>query len=102
MREADARMLAALRRWSVVLDSAFRIPGTNIRFGLDPVLGLIPGMGDVTTPFFSAVLLLQAVRLRIPKKVRRKALAPGRYRLDLVVTGGGQRATDRATVRVRR
>jgi hypothetical protein len=74
MREADARMLAALRRWSVVLDSAFRIPGTNIRFGLDPVLGLIPGMGDVTTPFFSAVLLLQAVRLRIPKIVQLRML----------------------------
>ena len=74
MREADARMLAALRRWSVVLDSAFRIPGTNVRFGLDPVLGLVPGMGDVTTPLFSAVLLLQAVRLRIPKVVQLRML----------------------------
>ncbi len=74
MREADARMLAALRRWSVVLDSAFRIPGTRIRFGLDPVLGLIPGMGDLTTPLFSAVLLLQAVRLRIPRIVQLRML----------------------------
>jgi len=74
MREADARMLAALRRWSVVLDSAFRIPGTTVRFGLDPVLGLVPGMGDVTTPLFSAVLLLQAVRLRIPKVVQLRML----------------------------
>jgi hypothetical protein len=74
MREADARMLAALRRWSVVLDSAFRIPGTSVRFGLDPVLGLVPGMGDVTTPLFSAVLLLQAVRLRIPKVVQLRML----------------------------
>ena len=74
MREADARMLAALRRWSAVLDTAFRIPGTNVRFGLDPVLGLVPGMGDVTTPLFSAVLLLQAVRLRIPKVVQLRML----------------------------
>lgn len=74
MREADARMLAALRRWSVVLDSAFRIPGTSVRFGMDPVLGLVPGMGDVTTPLFSAVLLLQAVRLRIPKVVQLRML----------------------------
>lgn len=74
MREADARMLAALRRWSVVLDSAFRIPGTSVRFGMDPVLGLVPGMGDLTTPLFSAVLLLQAVRLRIPKVVQLRML----------------------------
>ena len=42
------------------------------------------------------------LRLRIPKKVRGKALKPGRYKLELVVTGGGQRATDTAPVTVRR
>ena len=42
------------------------------------------------------------LRLRIPKTVRRKALKPGRYTLTLVVTGGGQSATDRATVTVGR
>jgi hypothetical protein len=42
------------------------------------------------------------LRLRIPKKVGRKALKPGRYKLTLVVTGGGQSATDTATVTVRR
>ena len=74
MRESDARTLAALRKWSVLLDSAFRVPGTNFRFGLDPVLGLIPGVGDITTPFFSALLLLHAVRLRIPKVVQLRML----------------------------
>ncbi len=74
MRESELRTLAALRKWSVLLDSAFRVPGTNLRFGLDPILGLIPGMGDLTTPFFSAVLLLQAVRLRIPKVVQLRML----------------------------
>jgi len=42
------------------------------------------------------------LRLRIPKKLRGKALKPGRYKLTLVVTGGGQRATDTATVTVGR
>jgi uncharacterized protein DUF4112 len=74
MRESDARTLAALRKWSVILDSAFRVPGTNLTFGLDPILGLIPGLGDVTTPFFAALLLLHAVRLRIPRVVQLRML----------------------------
>src|SRR3954465_8050075 len=74
MRESDARTVAALRKWSVLLDSAFRVPGTNFSFGLDPVLGLIPWIGDLTTPLFSAVLLLHAVRMRIPKIVQLRML----------------------------
>ena len=56
----------ALRRWAVLLDSAFRIPGTRIRFGLDAIIGLIPGIGDISTPAFAAMILLQAVRMRLP------------------------------------
>ena len=58
--------LDALRRWAVLLDSAFRIPGTRIRFGLDAIIGLIPGLGDISTPAFAGLLLLQAVRMRLP------------------------------------
>ncbi len=60
----------ALRRWAVLLDSAFRVPGTRFRFGLDAILGLIPGLGDITTPTFSALILLQAVRMRLPLVVQ--------------------------------
>jgi hypothetical protein len=74
VRESDARTLAALRKWSVLLDSAFRVPGTKLTFGLDPILGLVPGLGDLTTPFFAALLLLQAVRLRIPRVVQLRML----------------------------
>ena len=74
MRESDVRTLAALRKWSVLLDSAFRVPGTNLTFGLDPILGLIPGIGDLTTPFFAALLLVHAVRLRIPRVVQLRML----------------------------
>ncbi|MGH9371441.1 MAG: DUF4112 domain-containing protein, partial [Vicinamibacterales bacterium] len=35
--------LDALRRWAVLLDSYFRVPGTSIRFGLDAIIGLVPG-----------------------------------------------------------
>ncbi len=72
MAEADPRTLAALRKWSVLLDSAFRVPGTQVTFGLDPILGLIPGLGDLTTPLFSALLLLHGVRLRIPRIIQLK------------------------------
>jgi hypothetical protein len=62
--------LDALRRWAVLLDSAFRIPGTGIRFGLDAIVGLIPGLGDLSTPAFAALLLVQAVRMRLPVVVQ--------------------------------
>ena len=58
--------LDALRRWAVLLDSRFRVPGTSIRFGLDAIIGLIPGIGDISTPVFAALLLVQAARMRLP------------------------------------
>ena len=70
MREQDVRTLQALRKWSVLLDSAFRVPGTQMTFGLDPILGLIPGLGDLTTPFFAGLLLLHAVRMKIPRVIQ--------------------------------
>ena len=50
----------------MLLDSQFRVPGTNIRFGLDAIIGLIPGIGDISTPIFAGLLLLQGVRMRLP------------------------------------
>lgn len=61
--------MLALRKWATLLDSAFRVPGTQMRFGLDPVVGLIPGIGDIVTGFFSVMMLVHAVRLRVPKVV---------------------------------
>jgi len=65
----DDPALPALRKWAVLLDSAFQVPGTKMRFGLDPIVGLIPGIGDLVTAFFSVMILLHSVRLRIPKIV---------------------------------
>ena len=47
---------------SDLLDSKFRIPGTNIRFGLDFIIGLVPYAGDVVTYGFSSILVLSMVR----------------------------------------
>ena len=66
----QSAMHDALRRWAVLLDSAFRVPGTRIRFGLDAILGLVPGLGDISTPIFAAMILVQAVRMRLPLVVQ--------------------------------
>ena len=62
-------MMPLLRSWAELLDSRFRIPGTNIRFGIDPILSLIPGLGDLASPVFAVALLLQGVRQRVPRVV---------------------------------
>ena len=69
MDGSNDRALVALRKWAVLLDSAFQVPGTRWRFGLDPIVGLLPGAGDLVTGFFSVMILLHSVRLRIPKVV---------------------------------
>jgi hypothetical protein len=45
---------------SRVLDTWFRVPGTNIRFGLDGIIGLIPGIGDVLAGLASCIIVLAA------------------------------------------
>lgn len=64
------RNLEALRRWATLLDSAFRVPGTSIRFGLDAIIGLVPGLGDLSTPVFAAILLVTGLRMRLPAIVQ--------------------------------
>jgi len=65
----DPRGLESLRRWARIFDSAFRIPGTQITFGLDPILGLVPGLGDVASPVFSLFFVWHGFRLGVPKVV---------------------------------
>jgi hypothetical protein len=62
--------LEALRRWAVILDTLFRVPGTSIRFGLDGIIGLIPGVGDLASPAYTALLLVEGLRLRVPAVVQ--------------------------------
>lgn len=62
--------LKALRHVSRLLDSAFVLPGTDIRIGLDPLLGLVPGLGDLTSPLFAMALLWQSRDLGIPRVVQ--------------------------------
>ena len=51
---------STLQRLEFLLDEAFRIPGTQVRFGIDGVVGLIPGFGDVLAGLLSLVIPLAA------------------------------------------
>jgi len=61
------RELERLRVLARVLDSAVAIPGTRYRFGLDAIVGLVPGIGDAIGAIFSIYIIFQAARLGVPK-----------------------------------
>lgn len=68
----------ALRRMQVVanlLDTAFVIPGTNRRVGIDAIIGLVPGIGDVVTTIFSSYVIWEARNLGISRFAIGKMLA---------------------------
>jgi hypothetical protein len=62
-------MLASL------LDDFFRIPGTSWRFGLDPLVGLIPGFGDLITSVASFLIIFAAWQRRMPKVTMARMMA---------------------------
>ncbi len=60
--------LEPLFKWlALIMDEFLRIPGTKFRFGLDPLIGLVPGIGDTGSALVSAFALIQAARLGVPK-----------------------------------
>jgi hypothetical protein len=60
--------LEALFRWlAVVMDNFLRFPGTKLRFGVDPIIGLLPGIGDAASAIISTLALVYAARYRLPK-----------------------------------
>jgi hypothetical protein len=67
-REAPAS-LAAARVLARLLDDAIPIPGTEWRIGIDPLLGLVPGIGDVLAAVLSSWLVVIAARLGAPRVV---------------------------------
>ena len=61
--------LDLLRRWAVLLDSVFRVPGTRIRFGMDALIGLVPGLGDLSAPIYTSFIIATGFRMRVPPVV---------------------------------
>jgi hypothetical protein len=71
-RPSSPSSLASLQRVRAVaslLDDALRVPGTNIRFGIDPLIGLVPGLGDLLGGAASAYIILEAARVGAPASV---------------------------------
>lgn len=62
--------LATLERIASLLDDRFQIPGTSIRFGLDPILGLVPGVGDFVAAGSAVYMIYVAGRLGVPLATR--------------------------------
>ena len=49
------------------MDNVFVIPGTNVRFGFDSIIGLFPGIGDAIGALISSVLIAHAAKVGVPK-----------------------------------
>lgn len=65
----QSKDLSLARFIADLLDQRFTIPGTSIRIGLDPLLGLIPGIGDTIANLAGSAILLIAAQYRLPKVV---------------------------------
>ncbi len=66
-KEILEEKLTRLRQLSENLDESFTIPGTNIKFGIDALIGLVPGGGDLIGSLFSLYLLRTAIKMKLPK-----------------------------------
>jgi hypothetical protein len=71
-REASVARLEALAR---LMDGIFTIPGTNVRMGLDGIIGLVPVAGDVVTTLISSYLIWEARQLGAPRWLIGRMLA---------------------------
>ncbi len=74
-------MVATAEFLAKILDTTVKIPGTPFYVGLDPLLGLIPGIGDMIANLIGAVILILAARLRVPQ------IVITRMSLNLLING---------------
>jgi hypothetical protein len=65
-RASRQQRLARIDTLATLLDSAFVVPGTKIRFGLDAIVGLVPGIGDFVTSLVSLYIVHEARQLGAP------------------------------------
>lgn len=67
-KTSESSRLRLIRKLSYYLDNSIGIPGTGYRVGLDAIIGLVPGLGDVAGAILSAYIVYEASRLGVPKK----------------------------------
>jgi hypothetical protein len=70
-----AERIARIDALSTLLDTAFVFPGTHIRFGLDALIGLIPGVGDAITTALSLYIVREARALGAPRLLVARMIA---------------------------
>lgn len=66
-RVRQLKNLKRIRKIARILDTAIGIPGTKFRFGLEPILGLVPGGGDLITGLISAYSIYLATSFGLEK-----------------------------------
>jgi hypothetical protein len=81
--QSRAARIARIDALATLLDTAFIVPGTNIRFGFDAMIGLIPGIGDVITTAMSLYIVREARALGVPHHLIVRML--GNVALDGIV-----------------
>lgn len=74
-QDSTEQSVARLELLARVMDSAFVIPGTNVRMGLDGLIGLVPVAGDVISGLMSTYLIWEARKLGVPKWVLWRMMA---------------------------
>ncbi|HKY86559.1 MAG TPA: DUF4112 domain-containing protein [Pseudorhodoplanes sp.] len=74
-QRSRAERVKRLESIAAVMDTAFVVPGTGIRFGFDGLVGLVPGVGDVVTTALSLYLVHEAWQLGAPKHLIGRMLA---------------------------
>ncbi|HSA84789.1 MAG TPA: DUF4112 domain-containing protein, partial [Nitrospira sp.] len=79
--EGREHLLAIADMLARVLDTTVKIPGTSLYIGLDPLLGLLPGIGDAIANLIGTVILGIATRLKLPRIVL------ARMSLNLLING---------------
>lgn len=66
---STAPRLRRLRALGRLLDDSIPIPGTDRRIGIDPLLGLIPGVGDGAGAMLSTYIIIEAARFGVPRAI---------------------------------
>jgi hypothetical protein len=79
----NPRQIERLRGLTRLLDSAIQIPGTRYRIGLDALVGVVPGIGDVIGAIFSSYIVFQAARMGVSTATLVRMM--GNLALDTIV-----------------
>ena len=71
----DDAAIARMRTVARILDEGVTLPGTNFRFGLDPIVGILPGAGDTVTSIVSLYIVAESARMGVSQSTLLRMLA---------------------------